>query len=97
MDTQAIITDITAAADIVEKIASVVSLVDPALAIGGITVSKLVSTAVAASQGAADAVAYIDNMKALAASTSAPTPEQWAALDARTDADVQKLEDSTKA
>lgn len=93
MDTKTIITDITAAIDIAEKIAAAIN---PAATIGGIALGKLVDVAEAASQGAADAVAYIDNMKALAASATDPTPEQWAALDAQTDADVQKLEDSTK-
>lgn len=95
MDTKTVVTDINLAVAIAEKIAEAATAFAPDAAIGGVALSKIVSAGEAAAAGAQDAIDYIANMKALAASTSAPTPEQWAALDAQTDADVEKLEDST--
>jgi hypothetical protein len=95
MTTQSIITDINDAVEIASKIAAAVSTVVPGAAIAGIALSKIVSVGEAAATGSADAVNYIANLQALADSTSNPTPAQWAALDAQTDADVAKLEAST--
>jgi hypothetical protein len=97
MTTQSVITDINDAIDIATKIASAVSAVDPGVAIAGIALSKIVSVAEAAASGSQDAVNYIASLQALAASTTDPTPAQWAALDAQTDADVAKLEAATAA
>lgn len=92
-----IITDIGDALDIAAKIVSAVSIVDPEASVAGVALSKIVSAAEAVAAGSADAASYLANLKALAAQTSDPTPAQWAALDAQTDADVAKLEAATAA
>jgi hypothetical protein len=96
MDAQTVITDVKIAADVLSKLAAAATVVVPGAEVAGIAVSKIAEVVSAAAQGSADAVQYIADIQALAASTTDPTPEQWAALDAQTDADVQKLEDSTK-
>lgn len=93
--TASVIADINDAVEIAAKIASAVTVVDPGAAVAGIALSKIVSVAEAAASGSQDAANYIANLKALAASTSDPTPAQWAALDAQTSADVAKLEAAT--
>ncbi|MEJ1967083.1 MAG: hypothetical protein WDN03_00390 [Rhizomicrobium sp.] len=95
MDTKTVITDINTALDIAMKVASAVSIVAPGATVAGVALSKIVSVAEAAAQGSSDAADYIGRMQALAASTADPSPADWAALDAQTDADVQKLEEST--
>ncbi|MEI9995079.1 MAG: hypothetical protein WDM91_10825 [Rhizomicrobium sp.] len=97
MDVQTIITDINKAVQIASAIASAVSTVEPGAQVAGVTLDKIVSVAQAAAAGSQDAADYIAQMQALAASTPDPTPEQWAALDTKTDADVAALEASTEA
>lgn len=97
MDSRLIITDVQKALSVLEAIAQASELVPvPQVAVAGVTVAKLAAVAEGLLSGAGDAITYADNLKALAASTTEPTPEQWAALDAKTDADVSELLDSTK-
>ncbi|HEX4302821.1 MAG TPA: hypothetical protein VHZ78_08505 [Rhizomicrobium sp.] len=95
MNAQTIITDINKALQIASAIASAASIVEPGATVAGIALDKLSDIGKAAAAGSQDAADYIAKMQALADSTSDPTTEQWASLDAQTDADVQKLEDST--
>ena len=95
MTTQTVITDINSAAEIAISIASAISEADTGTAIAGVALSKIVAVAQAAASGSQDALKYIASLKALAAETGNPTPAQWAALDAQTDADVAKLEAAT--
>ena len=90
-----IITDINDAVEIVSKIATAVSAVEPGAAIAGVALSKIVAVGEAAATGSTEAMTYIENLQALADSTANPTAEEWAALDAKTDADVKRLEAST--
>lgn len=95
--TQTVIADIGIVADILGKVATVASIAVPGAAVGGVALTKIASVIQGLAAGSQDAAQYVADVQALAASGTDPTPEQWVALNAETDADVAHLEDSTKA